>query len=306
MNTITYKLNKKINNNDIYIKRDDLLPFSFGGNKARKAKYFFDDIKLKKANYIGTYGSSSSNHCRVIANMAATCDIPCFIVSPEEESKETYNSLLVEQLGAEVIKCSLNKVSETIDNKINSLKKEGYNPYFILGGGHGNLGTQAYVDCFKEILEYQLNNDIEFDYIFCASGTGTTQAGLICGKLIHNCNTKIVGISVAREKERGRSVIKQSIDDYIQYKGLKVKCNDEDIIFDDSYRCGGYGKYNNQIKSIISDVFKYDGISLNTTYVGKAFWGMKDFLLRNDIENKKVLFIHTGGTPLFFNDLEDN
>lgn len=31
----------EIHNNIIYIKRDDLIPISFGGNKARKAINFF-------------------------------------------------------------------------------------------------------------------------------------------------------------------------------------------------------------------------------------------------------------------------
>lgn len=305
METIVYKMNKEIKENDIYIKRDDLLPFSFGGNKARKAMYFFEDIKAKNADYIGTYGSSSSNHCRVVANLAASHNLPCFIVSPEEESDPTFNSRIVEKLGAKVIRTPLSEVSKTIDDKIKSLKNEGYNPYFILGGGHGNLGTQAYVDCYNEILDYELRNNINFDYIFCASGTGTTQAGLICGKLIHKRDIKIVGISVARDKNRGSNVIKQSIDDYFNDMKLTISYDEKEIIFDDSYRCGGYGKYNSQIKKVIDDVFKFDGIALNTTYVGKAFWGMKDYLTKNKIKNKKVLFIHTGGTPLFFNDLED-
>ena len=30
--------------NRIYIKREDMIPFSFGGNKARKAQLFFEKI----------------------------------------------------------------------------------------------------------------------------------------------------------------------------------------------------------------------------------------------------------------------
>ena len=30
--------------NDLYIKRDDLIPFSFGGNKVRIAAEFIDDM----------------------------------------------------------------------------------------------------------------------------------------------------------------------------------------------------------------------------------------------------------------------
>ena len=43
---------------------------------------------------------------------------------------------------------------------------------------------------------------------------------------------------------------------------------------------------------------------MDTTYVGKAFCGMNKYIEDNKIRNKKILFIHTGGTPLFFDDLE--
>lgn len=37
----------EINENQIYIKRDDLIPYSFGGNKARKAKFFLEKLMPK-------------------------------------------------------------------------------------------------------------------------------------------------------------------------------------------------------------------------------------------------------------------
>ena len=36
----------------------------------------------------------------------------------------------------------------------------------------------------KEILRQKNNEGIHFDYVFHASGTGTTQAGLVCGKYL--------------------------------------------------------------------------------------------------------------------------
>ena len=53
--------------NCLYVKREDLLPFSFGGNKARKAQLIFNKIDSENVDYVVTYGSSSSNHCRVVA-----------------------------------------------------------------------------------------------------------------------------------------------------------------------------------------------------------------------------------------------
>ena len=50
--TPTYLLGK-VNENALYIKREDLLPFSFGGNKARKAMYFLEEIKGRNADLSG-------------------------------------------------------------------------------------------------------------------------------------------------------------------------------------------------------------------------------------------------------------
>src|SRR5699024_1911457 len=97
------------------------------------------------------------------------------------------------------------------DNTLVGLKGRGFNPYFIQGGGHGNLGTHAYKVAYEEILEQQITESMKYDYIFLASGTGTTQAGLEIGSRINSSDTKIVGISVARNKSRGTDVIYESI-----------------------------------------------------------------------------------------------
>lgn len=286
-------------NNNLYIKRDDLLPFSFGGNKARKAKYFFDEIKKEKANCVITYGSNSSNHCRIIANMAASMKIKCIIISPEEDNGNTFNLQMLNLFGADVVRCPILDVSKTIDDTVNSIKKQGFIPYFIMGGGHGNLGTQAYVDCFEEIIDYEKNNNINFDYIFHASGTGTTQAGLVCGKLINNSRTQIIGMSIARKNPYGKQVVADSVSEYMASKGL-VNDYSDNIVLIDEYVLGGYGQYNAEIDQTIQYVLRNYGIPLNRTYTGKAFWGMEKFLEKENIENKNILFIHTGGTPLFF------
>lgn len=318
-------------NNCFYIKRDDLIPFSFGGNKARKAAEFYKEIKNTDTDVIMTYGSNSSNHCRIIANMAAAMGLSCHIISPQENREILYNTKLVEQFGAVIETCPVNEVSQTIENRIRAYEIEGKNPYFITGGGHGNPGTESYVKAYQEIESWEKENGIYFDYIFHASGTGATQAGLICGQLLtqaeweerktsggegkasfagteaekpnRRAETQIVGISIAREENRGREVVKDSIRDYLGEK-FDTLYKEEALVFTDRYRLGGYGQYNNEVKSVIDNIMLQDGIPMDTTYVGKAFWGMRKFLEDNQVEGKKVLFIHTGGTPLFFDKLK--
>ena len=57
--------------------------------------------------------------------------------------------------GAEIITVPVDRVHATIEEKLGELRKNGRKPYFILGGGHGNIGTQAYVDCYEEIKKYE-------------------------------------------------------------------------------------------------------------------------------------------------------
>ena len=298
------RLNENYNNNLFYIKREDMLTISLGGNKARKALLFFEDFNKEKANYIVTYGASSSNHCRVIANIAAANNIPCTIISPTESSYPTANRKMVELFGASIIECPVSAVKDTINIQLNELRAAGYKPYFIQGGGHGNLGTQAYINAYEEILEYEKSSNVFFDYIFHTSGTGTTQAGLICGKHIYKDNRKIIGISCARKNPYGGKVVENSVNEYLQTKKMNTIDSNE-VVFVDEYVLDGYGSYNKEILHTIKQVLISNGIPLDPTYTGKAYWGMKEYIKKNNISNKRILFIHTGGTSLFFDKLEE-
>ena len=152
MPTPVYRLPFPETENELYVKRDDLYPLSFGGNKARKAELFWQDLEAKKSDHVVTYGTSSSNHCRVIANLAAMHGLPCTIISPEQKSEETFNSDLMRLFGAKIIVTPVDHVKVTIDETMEALRQQGYTPYFIMGGGHGNMGTQAYVNTYEEIL----------------------------------------------------------------------------------------------------------------------------------------------------------
>lgn len=291
--------------NKIFIKRDDLIPVSFGGNKARKAFNFYKEIDQGGYDAVVTYGSSSSNHCRIIANMAAARGIPCYIIGPEEASKPTFNSKLMEVFGAEMTIVPVNEVHDTIEKKMQTLAESGKKPYFIAGGGHGNLGTQGYVDCYEEIKQYEKDNNIFFDYIFFASGTGTTQAGLVCGQILNDDDRKIVGISIARKNPRGRQIVLDSIQEYLDEKEVKVseKTIEDMTVFLDDFTGEGYGKENPEIKKNIWEMMKNHGIPMDSTYTAKAYTGMKQYIKQEMIQDKNILFIHTGGTPLFFDDL---
>jgi D-cysteine desulfhydrase len=355
------RLSGDYGNNEIYVKRDDLIPFSFGGNKARKAQCFYRDILRNQPDVIVTYGSNSSNHCRIIANMARSMGLPCHIISTDHEvagkdGRELFNRILVRDFGASIETVPVEKVHDTIEHCLGAYRAAGKKPYFIQGGGHGDIGTAAYYETFFEILAQEEEMGLSFAHIFHASGTGATQGGLVAAKTaarnaaqltagtqtaVRNaeelasgtktavrkaaqlssdtqtaaCDAllrfvgaslpEIVGISIARKNPRGRAVVRESVTDYLDHQlgGAAHFFREEDLIFDDHYILGGYGEYTDGVRDLIGKVMAEDGIPMDTTYVGKAFYGMLQYLKDHDIHGQQVLFLHTGGTPLYFDRL---
>ena len=68
-------------------------------------------------------------------------------------------------------------------------------------------------------------------------------------------------------------------------------------------RAHGYGVQSEELLQTIQGVMCEYGIPLDSTYTGKAFLGMKKYIRKEAISGSNVLFIHTGGTPLFFDDV---
>ena len=157
----------------LYCKREDLLPFSLGGNKVRIGRAFFRDMQEKNKDCMIIYGNSRSNLCRVLANLCCAEKIPCNMICSSEENEEqpieTNNSRLMKWLGAEVIPCRKTEIAQTVEQTMNRLIEEGYHPYYIFGDkfGTGNEGTpvQAYVDGYREILAWEKEQNISFSHI---------------------------------------------------------------------------------------------------------------------------------------------
>lgn len=283
--------------NNIYIKREDKLPYSFGGNKVRFAEAFLKDMKRKGKNAIITYGSKSSNLCRVMAQLCYDNNIPCAVVYSEKSNEQTNNSRIVSSLNVREYLCDKSSVAESVSRAISDFEKDGLCPYYIYGNtkGEGNelVPVTSYKAVYDEITEFEKENRTQFDYIFLATGTAATYSGLLCRATQLKQNRNIIGISIARDAKKCRNVISNNLNLYFQ------KDANANILITDDYLLGGYGKTSEDELNLVDFVFDNYNIPLDPTYTGKAFFGMKSYLADNHIKNKNILFIHTGGYPIF-------
>ncbi len=307
------KLSRDLVNNHIYVKHEEMLPFSFGGNKVRFADAYFRDMEAKGCNAMIIYGGYTSNLCRIMAEACAKKKIPCSMVYNTDDSDpeaDTLNARLIKIHNIKEYRCTKSEISLSVKEAMDDFTEDGRKPYYIHGDcfGYGNVTTpmESYVKVYYEILSQEKKMGVSFDYIFITCSTDTSQSGLLAAHLMTGDNKKIVGISAGRTSERAKEVIFANLDEYAGKKGAEYKMDvPPEVVVDDEYVGGGYGKMTDSVKELITFIYRSEELPLDPVYTGKGFYGMCEYLKKNEIEDKNVLFIHTGGTPLFYDAFPD-
>ncbi|MCL2548687.1 MAG: pyridoxal-phosphate dependent enzyme, partial [Symbiobacteriaceae bacterium] len=154
------RLSEMLGGPDIYIKRDDLLGLTAGGNKTRKLEFLLADALAKGADTLITCGAVQSNHCRLTLAAAVKEGLKCHLVI-EERVKDSYhkeasgNNFLFRMLGLTdedfTIVPGGSKMVEEMEKVAAKLQAKGANPYIIVGGGSNPIGATGYVACAEEI-----------------------------------------------------------------------------------------------------------------------------------------------------------
>jgi D-cysteine desulfhydrase len=277
----------------LHVVRDDLYPLFYGGNKARKMVHINTEIEEGGFDAVVSTGGIQSNHCRVVALACAERGWTCKLVlhgSREQFFAEKGNALLIRRSGALVEFVEGAEIGPAMDRSMQELKAEGKQPYYLYGGGHNRSGVLAYRDAMQEFQKVW-SPDSPPAHVFLASGTGSTQAGLLAGsRMLGWTSTHIRGISVARTKERGRASIRESL----EFIDEDPDTYTADLHFEDSYTFGGYGEYTRALTDFTSRMARETGLVLDDTYTGKAFYGMLDLISKEELKGSMV-FWHTGG-----------
>src|SRR5690554_73362 len=291
-------------NYNIFIKRDDQTGLASGGNKTRKLEYLIQQAIDQGCDTIFTAGAQQSNHCRQTAAACAVAGLECHLIIKGKEP-ETYqgNLLLSHLLGAKLHFTGKNDKEidfEFFTNKLDGNKK----PFIIPIGGSNIMGALGFVEAVKE-LKNQLNEQsLNIDYIFFASSSGGTQAGLILGLELFQLETELVPIKIDKDDSSKIDIEEVILNLVLEGKDLLKIERDysiKDVTLNKDYNQSAYAVLTDNEKHAIHKLAVTEGILLDPVYTGRAFYGMLDFLKEKRIPtNSNVLFWHTGGSAALF------
>lgn len=299
---------KALGGPNIYIKRDDLLGLTLGGNKTRKLEFLMADALEQGADTILTCGAVQSNHCRLTLSAAVKEGLKCQLVLeervPGSYSKDASgNNYLFNLLGVEdvhVVQGGADMVGE-LEKLAEKLKSEGRKPYIIPGGGSNALGALGYVACAQEISEQMYDMEISFDNIIVCSGSAGTHAGLVCGFKGTNVHIPITGLSVGKEKVTQANNVFKLAEKVSEKLALDNPVTREDIIVLDDYVGPGYGHPTKEMVEAIQLLARTEGILTDPVYTGKVLAGLIDLVKKGTFKDSdNILFMHTGGSPALY------
>jgi D-cysteine desulfhydrase family pyridoxal phosphate-dependent enzyme len=280
----------------LLIKRDDAIPFGFGGNKVRKLALVAAQAKAEGADTLITAGGVQSNHARATAAAAAKLGMRAVLVANgRAPDPPTGNALLDSLLGAEVVYVETREERAPAMAEIaGRLRAEKRHPFVIPIGASTPLGALAFALAVAELVEQESAPDV----IVHATSSGGTQAGLVAGCRLLDLPTRVVGVSADADavslQAQVRAIVSGVADLLQMDPGLLARGTAIEV--DDRFVGDGYGIPSDESTEALEITARTEGIFLDPTYTAKAMAGLIAYVRQQRfVAGQTVLFWHTGG-----------
>lgn len=289
----------------IWIKRDDMLGLTPGGNKTRKLEFLAADALAQGADTLITCGAPQSNHCRATLSSAIKENMKCRFVI-EERVPDSYhadasgNNFLFRLMGVEsvtVVPAGTNMLlaMQQVAAELAALGRKGY---IVPGGGSNAIGGLGYVACAQELQQQFFEQGVQIDKVVVGSGSSGTHGGLLAGFLGNNIQIPIIGIGVSRDPVDQDPLVHKEAQAVADLLGLNMTIPREAVLsFGDWWR-PKYSVPNAAMVEAVQMLACTEAILLDPVYTGKIMAGLIGLARQGYFKpDEKVLFIHTGGAP---------
>lgn len=265
----------------LFVKREDLIHPIVSGNKWRKLKYNLAKAKEQGHTTLLSFGGAYSNHIHALAWAAQEMGFRSIgIIRGEELGADNDTLSFARDCGMELYFVTREEYKRKTETTwIQALEQKLGRFYLVPEGGSNREGM---IGCQEILPEIKM----PYDAVCVACGTGTTMAGLVTSLPE---NKRAIGFPVLK----GGDFLYDEINSLLTSVGHISSGNWE---LQTNYHFGGYAKWNDELRSFMSDFQNQHGIPLDQVYTAKMMYGLFD-LIRKDFFEKgtSIVALHTGG-----------
>ena len=314
------QLGRQIGLNNLYIKRDDLSGKVYGGNKIRKLEFLLGDALRTKVKEVLTFGAAGSNHALATAIYAKQLGIKSIsMLIPQPNAYYVRRNLLMSyHCGTELHLyqnipfimpiATLAVLYQLLRHRL----KRGQFPKVIPIGGSSPLGIVGFVNAAFELKEQVDRNEIpEPDYLYVATGTMGTAAGLILGLRATSLKTHVVPVRVTDKKlVTTKDIVKliQETNSLLHSKDSsfpELDFSEKDVDIKHDFYGQQYALFTEEGMQAVARMKDREGIKLDGTYTGKTVAAIIHDAQIKKLSNKVVLFWNTLNSRDFSDAISD-
>ena len=291
----------------VWIKREDLLPLAFGGNKLRNLEFLVGAAMAEGADTLVTSGRRWSNHCRLTAAAAGKAGMAAEVVlSGPALSPPGPGTRLMAALGAVVHQLpTADRAARDVEVErvADSVRARGGRPYVIGVGGSGLLGAWGQYLAGLELFDQADALGIAVDRIVVPSATGGTQAGMLAAVGRRSIRTRVTGVVVARPASELRPAIATMVADLAALSGADTASANV-IDLDEGQLGEGYGRPTAAAADAAELLARTEGILTDPIYTAKGLAGLVASVRAGALDGERIVFWHAGGLPGIFEPLD--
>jgi 1-aminocyclopropane-1-carboxylate deaminase/D-cysteine desulfhydrase-like pyridoxal-dependent ACC family enzyme len=278
----------------LYLKRDDLTGFAFGGNKARPLEFLLAAAIADGADTLVSGGAAGSNFCAAAAAAALRAGMRCELVIAGEPRPPGPALALAQSWGATVRWTGAperQSVDAVLPLAAADITARGHRPYLIPRGGATGLGAAGYALAAFELHEQLAEQGVGTALVIVPVGSGGTLAGLVAGHVLLGRPWTLIGGSASRPPDAaGGRVLALARECLALLAGAAPPATGPgDVVVADA-RGQGHGLPSPAAMKIAEQAMRTEGLIVDPVYTAKALT-----LAQRSESAESVVFWHTGG-----------
>jgi D-cysteine desulfhydrase len=282
---------------EIAVKHDEATSSLYGGNKVRKLEYLLQRARQRGATRVATFGAAGSNHALATAMHARALGLECTcFLSRQKVTPDVARTLDAHrQLGTEIIRWggSIDQVA------LFRQHLQGRNTWVIPLGGTCWLGALGFVNAGLELAR-QVDDGLvgKPDRVYIACGTTGSAAGLALGIAAAGLDATVHAVQVADYPFSSETKLRR-----LMAKTLSLVSRMDPtftardwasrIVWRDEFLAGGYAREDEATVAAVATARDQLGLSLETTYTGKAMAAMLHDLQTTNLPDEYFMFWNT-------------
>jgi 1-aminocyclopropane-1-carboxylate deaminase/D-cysteine desulfhydrase-like pyridoxal-dependent ACC family enzyme len=278
---------------DLWIKRDDLTGFSWGGNKVRAAEFLLGDAVASGADTLIVCGGPTSNFAAVMAAAASVAGLAVHHVSYGSPPAIVPAALAASVQAGALVTFTMSVDRSTMERRAEQLAVElraaGGRPYVIPRGGGSAVGALGFAAAAIEFAAQLDALGVDPAAVVMPVGSGGSVAGFAAGSALAGGRWTTFGVSVSRGLEAVDAGIRQLSAACLGLLGSSIVPTA--VALHDG-RGAGFGVASPEEALLGERILRHTGLICDPVYTIKTLRWLADADL-TDMADRPIVYWHT-------------